>query len=158
MGLPHDPLHQPTHLPTYEGVNPTQASLRRAVSTAYYALFHLLIEDAASHWSGSPEGQTGMERGFQHGPMKNTAIQFKKQTWQDWHGNQRAIPLAIQNVATAFVKLQEERHIADYDNHEQWTITDVQAALDTARLAFQQWQSIPTDPMPATYLLAIFPT
>ena len=155
MGLAQDLLRQADHLATYEGLNPTQASLRRAVSTAYYALFHLLIEEAALRWSGSPEARTGMERGFQHGPMKNISIQFRKQTWQDWHGNQQPVPLAIQKIASAFVDLQEERHTADYDNHEQWTVTEVQAALDTARSAFQQWQSIRTDPMAGNYLLAM---
>ena len=155
MGLAQDLLQQADHLAMYEGANPSQASLRRAVSTAYYALFHLLIEDAALLWSGSPEAQTGMERGYQHGSMKNTSIQFRKQTWQDWHGNRQAIPLAIQKVANAFVDLQEERHTADYDNHEQWSVTEVQAALNTARSASQQWQSIRGDPMAGNYLLAM---
>jgi len=34
------------------GKNPKQASLRRAVSTAYYALFHLLIDEAVSKVGG----------------------------------------------------------------------------------------------------------
>src|SRR5882724_4642718 len=109
MGLAQDLLQQADHLVTYEGINPTQASLRRAVSTAYYALFHLLIEDAALRWSGSSEAQTGMERGFQHGSMKSISIQFRKQNCQDWHGAHQAVPLAIQRVAGAFVDLQEER-------------------------------------------------
>jgi uncharacterized protein (UPF0332 family) len=155
MGLAEDLLQQADHLATYEGLNPSQASLRRAVSTAYYALFHLLVEEAALRWNGSPEAKTGMERGFQHGPMKNVSIQFRKQAWQDWHGNQRQIPSAIQKIASAFVDLQEERHTADYDNHEQWSVTDVQAILDTARSAFQHWHSIRTDPMAGNYLLAM---
>lgn len=71
MGVAHDLLQQADYLAGYEGTNPSQTSLRRAVSTAYYALFHLLIEDAASRWSGPPESRTGLERGFQHGSMKN---------------------------------------------------------------------------------------
>ena len=31
--------------------NPTQADLRRSVSSAYYALFHLLIFEACLNWS-----------------------------------------------------------------------------------------------------------
>ena len=155
MGLAHDLLQQADHLATYEGVNPSQASLRRAVTTPYYALFHLLVQDAAMRGTGSSEAQTGIERGFQHGSMKNTSVQFRKQIWQDWQGNQLPVPLAIQKVAGAFVDLQEERHTADYDNHDQWTVTEVQAALNTARSAFQQWQSIRTDPMAGNYLLAM---
>jgi hypothetical protein len=60
---------------------------------------------------------------------------------------------ALQQVAGAFVDLQDERHTADYDNHEQWSPTDVQAILDTAHFAFQNWQSIRTDPMAGNYLL-----
>ena len=66
MGLAHDLLQLADHLATYEGVNPGQASLRRAVSTAYYALFHLLVQDAAMRWTGSSEAQTGIERGWLH--------------------------------------------------------------------------------------------
>jgi hypothetical protein len=125
MGLAQDLLHGTDHPDTYKSANPDQASLRRAVSTAYYALFHLLVEEAGQRWSGSSEARTGMERAFQHGPMKNTSMQFRKKIWEDWHSNQRAIPSAIQKIASAFVNLQEERHAADYDNHEQWTTTDV---------------------------------
>jgi len=63
--------------------------------------------------------------------------------------------LAIQKIACAFVDLQEERQAADYDNHEQWTETDVKATLKTARAAFQHWDSIRTDPMAGNYLLAM---
>ena len=52
MGLAEDLLRQADHLAAYERLNPSQASLRRAVSTAYYALFHLLIGEAALRWSG----------------------------------------------------------------------------------------------------------
>jgi hypothetical protein len=158
MGIAQDLLQQADHLASYEGANPSQASLRRAVSTAYYALFHLLTEEAALRWSGSSEARTGMERAFQHGPMKNTSLQFGQQTWKDWHGNKRAIPLAIQRIAGAFVDLQDERQAADYDNHEHWTVTDVEGILKIANLAFQHWASIRTDPMAGNYLLALLLT
>jgi uncharacterized protein (UPF0332 family) len=158
MGIAQDLLQQADHLASYEGANPSQASLRRAVSTAYYALFHLLTEEAALRWSGSSEARTGMERAFQHGPMRNTSMQFQKKIWEDWHGDRRTIPLVIREIASAFVDLQEERHAADYDNHEQWTVTDVEEILKMARLAFQNWDSIRTDPMAGNYLLAMLLT
>ena len=34
----------------YEGMEATQAALRRSVSTAYYALFHLLVTEAGQRW------------------------------------------------------------------------------------------------------------
>ena len=42
MSLPEDLLEQAVHLATLDARRPKQANLRRAVSTAYYALFHLL--------------------------------------------------------------------------------------------------------------------
>ena len=155
MGIAGDLLRQAEHLAAYEGPNPSQASLRRSVSTAYYALFHLLVEAAALRWDGSPEAQTGMERGFQHRVMSNMSIQFQKHTWRDWHGNHQPVPSAIREIADAFVDLQQDRHKADYDNHEQWTALEVKEDLDAARSAFQHWQSISTDPMAGNYLLAM---
>jgi uncharacterized protein (UPF0332 family) len=75
VGIARDLLAQAHHLAEYEGENPTQAALRRAVSTAYYALFHLLVADAARLcFSGdlSAEARAGVERAFQHGSMKST--------------------------------------------------------------------------------------
>ncbi len=44
MAFHDDLLEQANHLARRERGRPRQASLRRAVSSAYYALFHLLIE------------------------------------------------------------------------------------------------------------------
>lgn len=46
-------LHQARHLAIKEPSRPQQASLRRAVSTAYYALFHFLIDEACRIWVGA---------------------------------------------------------------------------------------------------------
>ena len=45
MALAEDLKDQAYVLATLEPRKPKQASLRRAVSTAYYALFHLLLDD-----------------------------------------------------------------------------------------------------------------
>jgi len=155
VGLAHDLQRQARHLATYEGSTPSQAALRRAVSTAYYALFHLLIEDAAQRWEGSTAAATGLERAFNHGPMKNSSTQFKNSSWRDSHGVLHTVPPALQRVAQVFIDLQNERQTADYNNYVQWTITDVQPILDTVESAFEDWQSIRTNPMAGNYLLAM---
>jgi len=63
--------------------------------------------------------------------------------------------MALRNVASAFVDLQEERQAADYDNNEQWSTTDVETILNTARSAFLDWRTIRTDPMAGNYLLTM---
>jgi len=46
-----------------------QASLRRSVSTAYYALFHLLIQDASANWSRL-DTRDYLARAFEHKTMR----------------------------------------------------------------------------------------
>jgi len=155
VGLAQDLLQLATHLATYGGDSPTQAALRRAVSTTYYALFHLLTGDAAQRLQELPAAFPGLERSFQHGPMKNISTQFQNATWMDWQGKTQAVPPALQFVAKMFVYLQEKRHTADYDNHKQWTVIEVQTLLDATQLAFDDWLLIRTDPMAGNYLLAM---
>ena len=155
MGLAQDLLELANHLATYGGNSPTQAALRRAVSTAYYALFHLLTEDAAQRLQGLPAAFPGLERSFQHGLMKDASAQFQNRTWVDWHGKNQTVPVTLQSIAKAFLDLQRDRHDADYNSRKQWTIVEVQALLTTAESAFNNWLSIRTDPMAGNYLLAM---
>jgi hypothetical protein len=69
MAFADDLLKQAFHLRNKEPKTPTQASLRRAVSTAYYALFHLLIEEASANWSRR-DTRDYLARAFEHGTMK----------------------------------------------------------------------------------------
>ena len=87
--------------------------------------------------------------------MKQSSLQFNKSHWIDWHGTKQPVPAALRHVAQAFIDLQEDRHLADYDNYEQWTATEVQAILNTAGSAFRDWGSIREDPMAGNYLLSM---
>jgi hypothetical protein len=49
--------------------DPKQVDLRRAVSAAYYALFHLLTTQAAQNWKHERQ-RNRFARMFDHGPMK----------------------------------------------------------------------------------------
>src|SRR5258708_37751118 len=69
MPFPEDLLQQAYDLANKEPTNPKQASLRRAVSTAYYALFHLLIDEAVSKWAIERQ-RSILARTFEHGKMK----------------------------------------------------------------------------------------
>ena len=44
-------------------------SLRRAISAAYYALFHLLISESARNWSQT-DLRGSLSRAYDHGIMK----------------------------------------------------------------------------------------
>jgi hypothetical protein len=56
--------------------------LRRAISTAYHAAFHLFVEDFVEH--GELEDQRArLGRMFNHGPMRNAAYAPQKQEESD---------------------------------------------------------------------------
>jgi hypothetical protein len=70
MAFADDLLEQAEFLANREPVHPKQASLRRAVSTAYYALFHLLIGEAVGNW-GIARQRSVLARTFDHAKMKS---------------------------------------------------------------------------------------
>jgi hypothetical protein len=49
-----------------------QATLRRAVSTAYYSIFHLLIFESCQLW-GLAERRQNLARQFDHDPMRTAS-------------------------------------------------------------------------------------
>ena len=87
--------------------------------------------------------------------MKEISEVVSKGTWKSWCTPRLPIPFELQDVAKAFVTLQEARHLADYDNTKIWTSTEAGARLDDARAAVQNWQKIQSDPAAQEYLLAL---
>ena len=67
--LPEELLEQAKLLLT---LPPNQANLRRAVSTAYYAVFHLLVRATALKWN-EPLHQARIARMFEHERMKRVS-------------------------------------------------------------------------------------
>jgi uncharacterized protein (UPF0332 family) len=155
MGIADELLALAAHLGTSPSPAFEQAAFRRSVSTAYYALFHLLINEAAQRWNGSAEARLGLERAFKHNNMKEVSTVLSKGSWRSWSNPHLNIPVELVDVADAFVTLQEARHLADYDNTKIWTSTEVDSRLDDAQAAFQNWQKIQTDPAAHEYLLAL---
>jgi hypothetical protein len=78
LALHHDLLEQAEHLVARERKKPKQASLRRAVSAAYYALFHLLVNDGARLLSPTqPPGLSRrVQRAFNHSDMRTVCKGF----------------------------------------------------------------------------------
>jgi hypothetical protein len=93
----------------------TEAALRRAVSSAYYALFHLLIEEACKNWIHA-DHRGRLSRQFDHGRMKvaSDALARKSPSGTDAFV-----------VANTFVRLQQERHEADYNLTTTFSLLDV---------------------------------
>lgn len=99
---------------------PRQADLKRAVSTAYYALFHTLAKECADRLIGSHSLQRGaawrqVYRALEHGFAKNACCQVTS----------LGFPPGVVYFADTFARLQDQRHQADYDPQVRYIRADV---------------------------------
>jgi uncharacterized protein (UPF0332 family) len=135
---------------------PKQVDLRRAVSSAYYALFHLLTTEAAQNWKH--DGQRNrFARMFDHGRMKACS---SKTSSRAIPVDPTEIPIAtdLKLVAESFVKLQQARHTADYDNSKAWSRTQVYEVIAQAEDAMTSWSNIRETEMAQDYLFDLMGT
>ena len=109
----------------------TQANLRRAISTAYYAVFYSLTRTAADLLIVRNRSTAWYQvyRALEHGNAKNACR--NKQILQGF-------PPAIQDFADTFVALQDARHEADYAFGGWYDDVDTLAAIDRAENAIGQ--------------------
>jgi len=95
------------HLALLDERKPRQTSLRRAISSAYYALFHALAALCADELVGHSKPwdlYTPIYRTLDHGRAKDVMKRLLTASSGD---------IAI--IGQTFILLQERRHTADYD-------------------------------------------
>ena len=134
--------------------NPTQADLRRSVSSAYYALFHLLIFDACLNWSNAIS-RPGLARMFDHGVMKKVSKKVTDASKMPYAGEDPIIVDKLRSFAGLFVQLQEQRHEADYNIKDAWTVTQALKEILAANRAFETWQEIRMEKISQEYLVSL---
>ncbi len=161
MSLQDDLKKQARQLATREPKRPRQASLWRAVSTAYYGLFHLLVADSSRLLLAGQDRQhlrDTLSRAFAHADMKKVAQQFATNRVQGKIapalGNNQ-IPVRLQDVAQAFVDLQQARHEADYDVSRRFTRSETLDLIDQADQAFIDWSQTRRDPAAEAFMLSL---
>jgi uncharacterized protein (UPF0332 family) len=161
VSLSGDLIEQAEHLAKREPKKPRQASLRRAVSSAYYAMFHMLIADGAltliPNTPASLRHQA--QRAFIHGEMKKACAQFVTSPATGIAADLINDPLEeeFNRVAAAFVELQEARHAADYDLSQTFDRVSVLQTINQAKSAMTDWKAVRKKPnanvFPAALLL-----
>jgi hypothetical protein len=149
MALHHDLLAVARDL--LERELPTQAALRRSVSTAYDALFHLLIHEACSNWA-RPEQRNSLARAFEHKQMF-TASDRQRAKYKDAAEN--SIQKRLFEVTLNFVQLQQKREFADYDYSGKLSLDQAHWALDEAEVAFTSWDTIRNEQIAQDYLFSL---
>ena len=135
MAFADDLLKDAHHLAARGGNHPKQSSLRRAVSTAYYALFHLLIADFTANWGVIGE-RSRLGRMFEHRKMSSAVLKLQDKN------SPTPVEIELKKIVSAFIQLQEDRYRADYDVGWIWSRTDVNNTLAIADEAFKTWRSI----------------
>jgi hypothetical protein len=159
MALQHDLLEQARHLASREPRRPRQASLRRAVSSAYYALFHLLVAEGSRQFSPAQPAllRARFRRAFIHQNMQDVCRQFAANNPSTTTAPLLPDPLQSQlrQVSNAFVELQDARHDADYNLATTFTRFDVLQKVHLADQAFLAWQAIRHEPNASVFLAAL---
>jgi uncharacterized protein (UPF0332 family) len=149
-----DLLQQAFALARRERRRPKQASLRRAVSSAYYALFHLLVAETVRNWR-NPEQRPSLGRSMDHRQMKVASNRLRNMGQNSLVGKQAQVTAELKLVASAFTQLQERRHIADYDNAYSWTRTEALRQIESAERAFAAWRKIRKERIAQDFLLSL---
>ena len=150
-----DLLAQARHLARKEPNRPKQASLRRAISTAYYALFHLLTLEASRVFVGDQRILTRMNRAYGHNEMYEVSKAFAHGDWPRLFDPLRGIcfiPDEVKRVAQTFADLQQARHAADYDLTVRFSRSDTLDLVERAEKAFRDWQAIRNEDLARIYL------
>ena len=152
-------LEQARHLANRERRRPRQASLRRAVSTAYYALFHLLISEATLNWKRADQ-RALLARFFEHGKMKTASERQRGECNRFINttpspGPELDCVTHLHRVAVAFLDSQQQRHTADYDNATQWDRAEALALISQVESAFESGRVIRDEPAAHAYLISL---
>ena|SRR5438874_812035 len=140
--------------------NPRQANLRRAMSTAYYAIFHLLISETTLNWN-RVELRAQLGRVFEHGKMKSASetkvsdlnAYFKTKPAES---PEHSILANLLIVCNAFIQAQQRRNDADYNTGKECTPTEVEIQIREVTQAFNSWSIIRDDPSAQAYLVSLF--
>jgi hypothetical protein len=115
-----------------------QAKLRRSISSAYYALFHHLIESATTELIGADRRQPSygiVYRSFEHGDLRKACAQAQLPTLSKELEKAVGFPrfgVDIHECATFFVELQQARHEADYNPTAKSSLSDTRSAIAKA--------------------------
>ena len=136
--------------------------LRRGVSTAYYALFHLLIKETTTSFLSDPILRARVGRAFQHGAMKaaceyycNLAKQGRKTQPRIVEGEgsiARQLAPEVAQIAATFIELHDAREQADYDDAAILEHSDALMRVQRVRGAFQTWLIVQSDPSTVGFL------
>ena len=130
------------------GGAPRQVDLRRAISNAYYGLFHAVVTEAADDFVGSTHRQTTryalVYRSVDHKSLRRLCEDVVKKDLPrrySTYGPTGGFGPDLIAFSTALVDLQEKRHLADYDPLLRVRRSDAIFAVATGRTGLGRFRS-----------------
>jgi hypothetical protein len=142
----------------------TQIDYRRAVSSAYYAVFHLI--SAAAVVQACPSTPLGLrgrsQRALDHGAMKRAMAFFLTSESVKRLSTDIQVPCAFSQdlaaIAQGFADLQDARYLADYDVVDSQGVVGFSWASDCveqARHVFEAWNRVQSTDEAKLFLAAL---
>ena len=134
---------------------PNEAGVRRAVSTAYYALFHLLIRDAITNWKHT-DHHPRLARTFDHKRMKDASTAILKEIGNATNSAMMADPeQAVRFNCRLFPKPSSTCSRPGTGPITISARRSIAVHVAQARLAFQDWAEVKDEPLAQDYLYSL---
>ena len=145
------------------GGAPRQVDLRRAISSAYYGLFHAVLTEAADTMLGKKDRNTPayelIYRSIKHDSVRkvcesvrNPNLPLRLAKYQPPGG----FGAELQTFAEEVIERQGKRHAADYDPLFRVRTSDVNVAVREARTALDEFRKASVNQRKAFVLLVLF--
>ena len=135
----HNQLIKTAEYLANRGTRPRQADLKRAISTAYYAMFHALAKNNADKFISRTNNDGRADRAWlqtyralEHRKAKNACERCYRE-------QRLGFPEPIRTFASYFVTMQKERYEADYNPASRFSRQDVLAKIEGTRTAIRKF-------------------
>ena len=133
--------------------------MRRAVSAAYYALFHHLSEAAVEQIAPYAPSKTAnrIHRWLNHSEMKKICREFASSPLKPPLRDLLAGGTSedMQKLANSFIRLQEARHNADYDLDYSVSWEQTREFIELSVTAIGAWENIKTSAEANIFILSL---
>jgi hypothetical protein len=145
------------------GGPPRQVDIRRAISNAYYGVFHATMTSVADQFVGSTKRTTAqyglVYRSVDHASLRNLCQELKSS--KSTSRIARFVPPAgfgpdIQGFAKILLELQLKRNAVDYDPLPRYRLSDALLAIRAARDALSRFKTADGDEREALLALLVF--
>lgn len=134
------------------------------MSTAYYAVFHLILTAAADEFVNKGSRGDGRHalvyRSIDHGAVRRMCDEASRRIPSAKY--QKFVPAdgfesPIRRFSASFLRLQSQRHDADYDPSQLFTTVDALFAIDLAQNALHDFSTFSDEGKKLFLTLMVFP-